>query len=208
MEERNNNVDIAKAMNIFSTFALFAIVIFCGVLAFLPIPSGLSLQQEALNSEQWTTTTGLILFSEIEYRSPDPLDDEGELYIPRIIYSYPVNEKNFTGTRISFYLDFVEGFPNESMAAQYAQKYPVGSNVSVYYDPSDYSNSVLEPGSNNIINTYWRYSSLIIFAVGVIFSFFGRITFFRNQCKIDVKILGLLYLFLLAVFASIVLYLL
>lgn len=208
MEERNNNVDLAKAKHIFSTFALFTIVIFCGVLAFIPIPGGLSLQQKALNSEQWTTATGLILFSEIEYRPPDPLDDEGELFIPRIIYSYSVNEKNFTGTRISFYFEVVEGFPNESMAAQYVQKYPVGSNVSVYYDPSDYSNSVLEPGSNNIINTYWRYSSLLVFAAGIIFSFFGRITFFRNQCKIDVKILGLLYIFLLAVFASVVLYLL
>ncbi|MHA2248193.1 MAG: DUF3592 domain-containing protein [Candidatus Hodarchaeales archaeon] len=206
MEERNNTVDIAKAMNIFSTFGLFAIVIFCGILAFIPIPGGLSLQQEALNSEQWTTVTGLILFSEIEYRPPDSFD--GELFIPRITFSYPVDEKNFTGTRISFYLDFVMGFPNESMAAQYLQKYPVDSSVSVYYDPSDHSNSVLEPGSNNIINTYWRHSSLLVFAAGIIFSFFGRITFFRNQCKIDVKILGLLYLFLLAIFAGIVLYLL
>ncbi|MFX0126467.1 MAG: DUF3592 domain-containing protein, partial [Candidatus Hodarchaeota archaeon] len=134
MEDKKIQEELVRVTNIIFIGISIIVVIICSIFASLLISSGITLQQKAIDSENWPITTGIILSSEIEYRSPEEWEESG--YIPRIKYGYSIQGENYTGTRISFYLDFVVVFLEESEALQFTQKYPKKANISVYYNPS------------------------------------------------------------------------
>jgi Protein of unknown function (DUF3592) len=63
-------------------------------------------------------------------------------YYYSIEYEFIVNEKRYRSGKITFYEHFST---NPEFAQSYVSKYPVGKQVTVYYDPNDPSFSVLEP---------------------------------------------------------------
>ena len=61
---------------------------------------------------------------------------------PQVEYCYTVNAQNYTGT-----LSLPSGDVHLSDYAKvHAEKYPIDSSVTVYYDPESPENSTLEPG--------------------------------------------------------------
>lgn len=102
---------------------------------------------QAHASAKWPHVPGQITHSEIRRRSGS-IGRRSEVYnvtySPLIRYSYSVGGQVFSGERVCF------GIGGMAAGAQFAQvyteRYPVGSSVPVYYDPSKPSSSVLDPG--------------------------------------------------------------
>ena len=94
----------------------------------------------------WPSTQGVIQTATIRIdRTP-----RGDIQTPVIFYSYQVNGRPYGSDRVSFHFGNVIALtPN---AASVVATYPEGAGVTVYYNPHDPSEAVLEPGryANNL----------------------------------------------------------
>jgi Protein of unknown function (DUF3592) len=99
--------------------------------------------QDYQDSANWKTASGEVLSSEIEEStSTDSNGTTSTTYRAAISYRYFVNDTEFTGDRVRFGDDIYSG--SRSSAQETADKYSVGTQIDVLYDPDDPSNSVVE----------------------------------------------------------------
>ncbi len=84
-----------------------------------------------------------------------------------IWYEYSVNSTFYKSDRVSY---GYTGSSDKSFAINYANKYPVGKSVIVYYDATDPNNSVLEP---NVYNYDWIFVIIMITTLGSSFLIIG-----------------------------------
>jgi hypothetical protein len=97
--------------------------------------------QESKASETWPVASGTVVSSEVtRYRDGDDI-----LYRADVAYEYVVNETNYTGDKIALSEMNVNKSRPES-AQKIADRYPVGQQVEVHYDPADPGKAVLETG--------------------------------------------------------------
>ncbi len=122
-------------MSISTLFILIFVVVGLGIAAF-----GARSLIHARASSTWPHVPGEIKHSEINQSS----DSDGTSYSPLVRYSYSVSGQSFTGERICFGLAKMSA--GYQFAQAYIERYRVGSAVLVYYDPTQPSSSVLEPG--------------------------------------------------------------
>jgi hypothetical protein len=100
----------------------------------------------AVLSHRWPRTTGTIIASEVE-RSRDV--EGGVSYRAHVTYRYVVDGRELEASRIRFgdRLEVSWSAP----AAGTVGRYPVGTAVSVRYNPHDPKDAVLEPGINGLL---------------------------------------------------------
>lgn len=84
-------------------------------------------------SRRWPTTAGEILDS--------GLDEDSDGWGPRVRYAYIVKEKRYTSDRLYFYLSTQSSAKD---ARKHLSPYPVGKAVTVYYDPREPQQAVLD----------------------------------------------------------------
>lgn len=95
-------------------------------------------------SQSWPTTPGTVLYTGMEtYQSRDEDGSLSTTYGATIQYSYEVGGTTFQSNRRTF---TEVKTSSRRRVAQILERYPQGSAVSVYYDPNDPSNCVLETG--------------------------------------------------------------
>jgi len=133
---------------------------------------GWTILQNARASASWPTADGVVTNSGVS-RSTDA--DGGDSYSPEITYSYNVNNTNFVNSTIKF---GENAYSNRRKAEGIAAGYPIGKNVTVYYDPEKPDRSVLEPGVTA--------GSYIVIGIGVFFILITLVTvplafFLRNR---------------------------
>lgn len=88
-------------------------------------------------------------------------------------YQYEVNGKNFTGSRAAFYtLHYPE-------TIDFAERYPQGSRVSVFYNPQNPAESVIVPG----LHPQKPNSEIWLAGVGVVVLFVTVIGVFIGEFK-------------------------
>lgn len=94
---------------------------------------------EAKRASKWAQTSGKILKSTVEARHHQ-FNGEAETVknVPAVEYEFSIGEKTYRGARIA--IGDMGGEDIEPMLA----RYPVGKTVTVYYDPSDPNQCVLE----------------------------------------------------------------
>jgi hypothetical protein len=100
---------------------------------------------KSVDSENWPSVQGAVLSSEIitrTEREPDSHFDD-YYYTPKVSYNYTVNGNGHTSDRIAFIVS-EEVVKNE--VQKIIDNYPVGKTVTVYYNPDNPSEAVLEPG--------------------------------------------------------------
>lgn len=105
-----------------------------------------------LLSRDWPATEGTVVFSdlrtEIEFRLGHESEigttryDPNQYYMrPAIAYRYRVDGREYTGTTVSF-----TGEKGKAYSRQIVDRYPLGSQCPVYYNPNSAAASVLMPG--------------------------------------------------------------
>jgi len=123
--------------------------------------------RQAAASRDWPTTQGVILSSAVErVRRNDPDRGFTTTFHARISFSYSVGGEPYTGDRVGVG-DY--GRNTNHHARSVVRKYPVGSQVTVYYDPNRPQSSLLEPGV--------RPMAFVIPGLGVAFVLFGGLSF-------------------------------
>jgi hypothetical protein len=90
-------------------------------------------------ASSWAQAPGRVIRSHMAVRRPPEGSDIGTVAnIPDVTYSFSVGGATYQGTRVS--LGEISGkYAQEALA-----RYPAGANVTVYYDPADPSDCVLE----------------------------------------------------------------
>jgi hypothetical protein len=115
-------------------FILFGIGLFYLMIEY----SSSQFDKKSLRAE-WPTTQGYVLSSDVELQAPS--DDNLDI---RVQFSYQVNGTMYTRIQQWPVGEALFGTnPPEADAAQ--QKYSPGKKVTVYYNPDDPTNAVLEP---------------------------------------------------------------
>jgi hypothetical protein len=100
-------------------------------------------KKKADMSQGWPNVAGKVILSEV--RESASTDDDGYTrysYFPRVEYSYSVAGQHFDSKRLSF--GGVTGTSSPDKAQETINKYPVGSPVTVYYNPENPSEGVIE----------------------------------------------------------------
>lgn len=90
---------------------------------------------DAHSTKSWPTTEGTIIVSEVTRSSR---------YVPHIVYSYTIDTMDYSSEKIG--LTNYAQYKRESDAKVEADKYPVNSKVTVYYNPSNAKEAILKPG--------------------------------------------------------------
>ena len=68
-------------------------------------------------------------------------------YAPEVTYQYEVNGVQYTGSRVA---ELAGRYGSKSDVEKFLADHPVGSTVTVYYDPADANNAILEKGLGSI----------------------------------------------------------
>jgi hypothetical protein len=118
-------------------------------------------------SKNWDSAIGKVLMSQIEMRRVTGSHGAHNSPYPVVVYEYEVMGRRFQGTRISFGTE-VGG----SIAApRTLQKYPVGSTVTVFYNPQNPAEAVLEQSSRS--NSILKFVVFVIIAMVLCSSLFS-----------------------------------
>jgi hypothetical protein len=145
------------SMTAASLFSLVFIVIGAAMIGYAIRMTG-----RARQSLSWPSTEGEIAHSAVLYKTETAATTSNAgTYQADISYRYKVNGVNYSSSQISL-LDFSS---TAARAESIVRNYPDKSTVRVYYNPSDFSESVLEPGGAGGIN--------LLYAIGGIFATAG-----------------------------------
>ena len=102
---------------------------------------------------KWPSVTGTVLTSMLEVRN----SEDGTVNYPLVQYGYQVGGQTFQGSRIAPGME-VGG----SGAGKVIARYPVGTQVPVFYNPQNPSDAVLE---HKAPAQFWIWFILILFDV-------------------------------------------
>jgi hypothetical protein len=99
---------------------------------------------DSMEISEWPSTEGTVTSGDVYsewFSSGKHISDGYYLYYPRVTYTYNVSGAEYQCDNI-WRLDHQSKIPNEAYGVIYS--YPQGMNVTVYYDPSDPSQAVLD----------------------------------------------------------------
>jgi hypothetical protein len=94
----------------------------------------------------WPSVPGRVTSSMVRRETTETESRLEWTYYPAVSYDYRVNGQAFNGTRIG--VGGVVGTSRSEDAEAVANRYAVGSNVDVYYDPAEPEYAVLVRGAN------------------------------------------------------------
>jgi hypothetical protein len=111
-------------------------------------------------SEKWPNVKGAITRSDMDVQG----FGRKMTYTPMIAYRYSVNGMEYSGSRVQFVRT---AGSSESSAQSVLAKYPVNSTPTVYYDPANPTNCVLEPGNTSTGMVLSFVGPLFVLGMGV-----------------------------------------
>ena len=119
---------------------LFAIILSAVmlILGLYHTDRGISAIWAAANSPHWPTATALIEGAQVKRQH-----GRMEFFSPLIDYAFLVNGRKFLSSEVA---PGIDSYFSRDSALAVVRKYPVDSNATVYYNPNDPSESLLEPG--------------------------------------------------------------
>ena len=119
------------------------------------------LAKEAEASKKWPTVEGIVTQSELNKYCDN---EDNDMYSANVRYKYSVGGKEYSDGNIQT----LDGSTNvKSSVKKTVQKYAVGTQVIVYYDPEFPNTAVLEPGTSFLFGILLKLP-LIFCAVAVL----------------------------------------
>jgi hypothetical protein len=141
----------------------FFLLLFLGIGIWLIVRS-IRERNKVDESQGWPTTLGQVLHNSVA-ESVATSDDDVTTYHPEITYSYKVNGQDYEGNRI-----MIGAVPSgtQKSARDVTVRYPPGASVTVYYNPTNPREAILERKSKSAS------ASMII---GIVFIVLSIVTF-------------------------------
>jgi hypothetical protein len=120
----------------------FFVLVFAGIGAFL-IYQSVRGRQKADASQSWPSTSGQITEASVSHHtSTDSDGDTNDHYTPKVKYTYLAIGQEYKGDKLGF--GFQQSFGSLPKAQAALARFPVGAQVTVYYDPNNPAEAVLE----------------------------------------------------------------
>ena len=149
-----------------SLFSIVFIAIGAGVIYYAR-----SIAAKASRSLSWPTTEGVISHSAMLFRTEQTSNsNNAAMYKADVAYRFKVNGRDYSSSQISL-MDYSS---TAARAGDIVARYPDGASVTVYYNPADPSDSVLEPGATRGISLLALIGG--VFAVAGVFFLFMSLT--------------------------------
>ena len=100
-------------------------------------------QQKVKASMSWPYVPGRVIAASVRQvvERGDAQTRDITNYVPFVQYEYQVGGQNYQGNRLAFQ---EKGYNSHKKAFKLVAAYPAGNPVSVYYDPANPQNAVLE----------------------------------------------------------------
>src|SRR5215469_8514690 len=109
----------------------------------------------------WLTVTGTVLESSLSGSG-----HRHDQYRAHIVYGYEINGAHYDSYQISLWS------PNLRSSYYYTKRFvythPVGSEVTVYYDPKQFGNAVLIPGADGLVNVLGMIAGTLFVVVAIV----------------------------------------
>jgi hypothetical protein len=106
----------------------------------------------AYESDNWPTVVGIITESKINRKRSESKSNGSStsvvVYNAQVKYEYHIGKTKFIGRKIK--IDDISS-SNKNPTIVTLKKYPVGSKVTIFYNPKSHDYSLLEPGYNRDI---------------------------------------------------------
>ncbi len=100
-------------------------------------------RKKAEASQSWPFISGQVTEARVSrHTSTDSDGDTSVSYSPLVKYHYQVAGQDYEGAKIAF--GFQQSYNSQAKAQAALERFPVGGHVSVYYDPNNPSDAVLE----------------------------------------------------------------
>ena len=118
-----------------------AAILIIALLVFGLVFGGFGLRRYNIGKESgsWPTVKGKVTYSHVDSRRVK----NNQEYMASVKYSYSVDGKSYTGSRVTASDVYQKTL---GRANDIIKMYPVGGEVSVYYDPADSGTCLLETG--------------------------------------------------------------
>jgi hypothetical protein len=147
-------MNIEKLIVILSIFAALVIfdAIFLGIIFFT--------RRKVSKASSWPSTLGTVTDSRIQMRSDS---DGGRTSYPFVQYTYEAMGRSYQSQKVIPGMD-VGG----SGAHKVVERYPIGAQVMVYYNPENPSEALLERGMPGYIRWFWTILAILdVFLCGL-----------------------------------------
>jgi hypothetical protein len=118
---------------------LIFIWIIGGVMVGVVILATIVKMMEVRKASTWLSTSGKITKSKVQARKTNRLDGQTVGNFAQVVYEFQVESKTYHGKRVSIGEEAPDFQVEETLA-----KYPVGAMVTVFYDPANPNQAVLE----------------------------------------------------------------
>jgi Protein of unknown function (DUF3592) len=129
---------------------------------------------KAKGAQNWPYAMGTVLHANVEARrSSNGRGGTSTSYYPVVVYEYEVLGHRYHSSKLNF---AAIGYGMSSMAEAKAAPYLPGNRVTVYYDPNEPGNAVLErnaPGSSVLLWVVLLIIVILTFTVAVMLGAFG-----------------------------------
>jgi len=151
-----------------NSWVLYFIIIVCLIFFGIGISMLINLTQhygKLKQSKNWLSTNGKIISSDLDAHIST--DDDGyqtTTYLAKVNFTYEVSGRTYKSDRVNF--DYGMRTSNVRKPQSVVEQYPSGSDVTVYYDPEDPQQSVLEKRVNGAFTTIMV--SAVFIGIGVI----------------------------------------
>ena len=100
-------------------------------------------KKKAEESQNWPSTPGTVTLAEVKRSiNRDEDGNESYTYFPKVEYTYQVGGETLVGKRLAF--GGILAQSNPATAQKTLERYPLGGQVPVYYDPEKPTDAVLE----------------------------------------------------------------
>ena len=115
-------------------------------------------------SQSWSSASGKI--TESYMRREASMESGSTIYYPEVQYDYEFLGTKYTGDRISF--GGSSGNSNRKKSEETLAKYPIGQNVTIYYNPNNPEDAVLERKMGT--------GGTVFLIIGILFTFIALCT--------------------------------
>ena len=124
--------------------------------------------QKAKQSKDWMTAPGKVVYSDVDVQySSDSDGDSSTTYGAKVVYEYDVVGIHYEKDRIAFNAGVRSN--NYKKHAAIAANYPVGKAVTVYFNPDDPDDAVLETAVKSIASSI--IIAIVFIAIGLVITF-------------------------------------
>jgi len=144
--------------------AIFLMVISAGA-----VVAGITMMSASSKARSWPVVSGKIVERSVGPSTTTGASRPGRYFEPKVTYSYVIGDKSYAGHRITMTTNAYD----EAQARRVVDKLP--DWVDVHYNPSDPSDSVLEPSALGL--------SIVLLIGGVIGLLIGAGVLFTSFTK-------------------------